>query len=310
MNTQDQRIAAHNNWPTKEEFKAERDFLEHLTAKGASAPVKTFNLGLDDDPTYQICVGHFVDGLEALPYRPDYFFDHCFKVIDESARPLFNKQGIKGIVQGLAGKLLTNSDQDWKAIIDALGSSIPLMTCRYLAKRMLLVHGSADAQDRLLSARIEKCFRKAVYDEFFAKFGTDTTGMRVTPTSDKAIEKAASFLKLYLSGKPASKTRGSGFALLDLNNQKNVPTHHQRIEFLLSILLFTMRNERTHGGVLSAFRTNKGALERYESYYFAMLCAYIFSLGILNLRGLGSISPMLISSCATDNLALQKAFFS
>jgi len=309
VNTQDQRIAAHNNWPTKEEFKAERAFREQMKAKNDLLPFKTILLSQNSDPTYQICVGHFVDALEALPYRPDYFFDHCFKVIDESARPLFNRQGIKGIVQGLAGKLLVSSSQDWQSIIDALGERIPLMTCRYLAKRMLLVHGSNDDLDKQLAARIEKCMRKAVYDEFVGKFGTDVVGARENPPSDAAIEKAASFLKIYISGKPASKSRGSGFALLDLKNPKNIPTHHQRIEFLLSILLFTMRNERAHGGVLSAFRTSKGTLERYESYYFAMLCAYVFALSVLGLRGFGSVSAQAISCCVVDNLALQKTFF-
>ena len=310
MNTQDQRIAAHNNWPTKVEFKAERAFREHLNVKGESIPFKTIALGPGNDRTYQVCVGHFVDALEALPHRPDYFFDHCFKVIDVSAKPLFNKQGVNGIVQGLAGKLLSASTQDWQATVDALGSHVPLMTCRYLAKRMLLAHGTTDDLDKQLELRVEKCVRKTVYDEFVGKFGSDASGARLNPATDGAIEKAASFLKLYLSGKPASKSRGSGFALLDLKNPKNVPTHHQRIEFLLSIFLFTMRNERSHGGVLSAFRTSKGTLERYEGYYFAMLCAYIFSLGVLNLRGLGSISPPNILICATDNLAMQKAFFS
>jgi len=310
VNTQDQRIAAHNNWPTKEEFKAERAFREHLKAKGDNPPFKTTALSQGNDRTYQMCVGHFVDGLEALPYRPDYFFDHCFKVIDASAKPLFNKQGIKGIVQGLGGKLLSASLQDWQATVDALGSHIPLMTCRYVAKRMLLVHGSADDLDKQLEARVEKCMHKAVYDEFVKKFGTDASGAKLNPPTDSAIEKAASFLKLYLSGTPASMSRGSGFARLNLKDPKNVPTHHQRIEFFLSILLFTMRNERSHGGVLSPFRTSKGTLERYESYYFAMLCAYVFSLGALSLRGFGSVSGRSIANCTTANVALQKAFFS
>jgi hypothetical protein len=309
MNPQNQRIQAHNNWPKREEFKAEHAFREKLEAQAYRIPFKTITLGNGSDRTYQICVGHLVDALEALPNRPDYFFDHCFKIIDECARPLFNKQGIKGIVQGLSGKLLTASKADWQAIVNALGDAIPLMTCRYLSKRMLSVHGSSDDLDKMLAARVEKCLRKSVYDEFFAKFGVDSRGARVQPPTDSAIEKSASFLKLYLSGKPASKPRGSGYALLDLHNPKNVPSHQQRIEFLLSVLLFTMRNERAHGGVLSAFRTSKGNLERYESYYFTMLCSYVFALGVLSLRGFGAITPAMICACVADNIKLQKSFF-
>lgn len=309
MNSQDQRIQAHNNWPKREEFKAERAFRERLATKGGNGPYKPLGLGKDSDVTYQICVGHFLDAQEALPNRPDQFFDHCFKVIDESARPLFNKQGIKGIVQGLAGKLITASNTDWQAIVDALTAKVPLMTCRYVAKRMLLVHGSTDELEKQLAARVEKCLRKQTYDEFIAKFGMDSAGARILPPTDSSVEKAASFLKLYLSGKPASRSRGSGYKLLDLHNPKNVPSYQQRIEFLLSVLLFTMRNERAHGGVLSAFRTSKGTLERYESYYFTMLCAYVFAAGILSLRGFGAISPALIRTCVTDNLSLQTTFF-
>ncbi|WP_341930808.1 hypothetical protein [Methyloversatilis discipulorum] len=301
MNSQDQRIQAHNNWPKREEFKAERAFRDRLASKGGDAPFKPISLGKDTDKTYHVCIGHFLDALEALPNRPDQFFDHCFRVIDESARPLFNKQGIKGIVQGLAGKLLSASNDDWQAIVDELGAHIPLMTCRYLAKRMLQVHGSTNDLEKQLSGRVEKCLTKKTYDAFAAKFGTDP--------ANSCIERAASFLKLYLSGKPASKSRGSAYKLLDLHDPKNVPSYQQRIEFLLSVLLFTMRNERAHGGVLSAFRTSKGTLERYESYYFSMLCTYVFAAGILSLRGFGGVSSALIRKCATDNILLQKKFF-
>lgn len=76
MNSQDQRIQAHNNWPKREEFKAERAFRDRLASKGGDAPFKPISLGKDTDKTYHVCIGHFLDALEALPNRPDQFFDH------------------------------------------------------------------------------------------------------------------------------------------------------------------------------------------------------------------------------------------
>lgn len=309
MDFRGERVIAHNEWPKRVEFKAEKQFKAKLEHNGHAAPFKTIILDSSNDMPYQICVGHLVDGLEALPFRPDYMFDHCFQVIDERGKLLFPRQGIKGVVQGLASRLLRASCADWRDIIDTLGKHIPLMTCRYIAKRICVANVGTDDQSKLLADRAENCLGPTFYNQFVDKFGRNDDGNVSIDMSDVNFNKAASFLKLYLSGAKGTKNRSSTHSSLDLTKDVNVATHHKRIEIILSLLLFTMRNERAHGGVLSPFITSKATLERYESYYFAMLASYIFSLGVMQLHGFGGLDGTKIKDCCNANLHLQSSFF-
>lgn len=238
-------------------------------------------------------------------------FDHCFKAIDEAGGCFFPNKGIKGIVQGLPGKLLNQSRREWEAIADLLGSNIPLMTCRFLVKRICEAHFLKDGNSQQLSDRASHCFGSQFYGEFIKRFALDDAGQATGSISTERINKGASFLKLYLSGKKGTqRPKNASYKCLDLTNEQNVPTHNARMELLLSLLLFNMRNERSHGAVLSPFRTSKSSIDRYESYYFAMLCSYIFCLGVLELRGFGSLSGEKIRICAEENVHLQLNFFS
>lgn len=311
MDFKKERVNCHNKYPELVQFKAERKFKGKLDQANGVTPFEPTQIGYGDDAVYQTCIGHLIDGLEFLPYRPDYMFDHSFKVIDETAGHFFPGKGIKGIVQGLPTKLLNHSRGEWESIIDFLGKNIPLMTCRFLVKRICEAHFLPDGNSKQLKDRASNCFGAQFYDEFINRFALDDSGQATGSISTERINKGASFLKLYLSGKKGTKIASdSSYKCLDLTNEKNVPSHNKRMEFILSLLLFNMRNERSHGAVLSPFRTSKSSIERYKSYYFAMLCSYIFCLGALDLRGFGDIPVGNMILCAEKNIQLQADFFS
>ncbi|SDB54330.1 hypothetical protein SAMN02927930_02131 [Pseudidiomarina indica] len=311
MDFKKERVNCHNKYPEIVKFKAERKFEEKLGGTNGVTPFIPVQLGYGDDTIYQTCVGHLIDGLEFLPYRPDYMFDHCFKAIDEAGGYFFSNKGIKGIVQGLPGRLLNHSRADWEAITDLLGANIPLMTCRFLVKRICEAHFLTDGNSKQLSDRANHCFGTQFYDEFIKRFALDDAGQATGNISAERINKGASFLKLYLSGKKGTKkSRYSSHKCLDLTDEKNLPTHKSRMELFLSLLLFNMRNERSHGAVLSPFRTSKSSIDRYKSYYFAMLCSYVFCLGAFELRGFGEMTGEKIKRCTEENVRLQLDFFS
>ena len=311
MDFKEARIATHNNWPNRVYFKAEEIFRDRLAKNNGKVPFKTIVLGSDSDHEYQKFIGHLIDGLEALPYRPDYLFDHCFRIIDCGADQLFPpKKGIQGIVQGLDSLLLKIARHDWEMITDALCNQMPLHTRQFIVKRMCSAYFGTDDNSVLLKARIIDCVGKTFYEEFIDKFSRDGKGGPAPIPSEVNFTKATSLLKLYLSGKAGTRNKKATHPSLDLTKAGNLPSVNKRIEFILSILLFTMRNERAHGEVLSPFRTSKASINRYESYYFSMLAAYIFALGVLQLRNMGGVNGASILQCCQDNLNLQKTFFS
>lgn len=312
MDFKRERINIHNNYPQKIEFKAEKQLRERLETLKGAIPFKTIKLSINDstydNSNYQIYVGHFIDGLDALPERPDYMFDHCFRVLDHAGSSFFENKGIKGVVQGLGTLLLKESHKEWVDIINELSKNIPLMTCRYISNILVTSYRENNDSSKQIKTRAEDCLGKFFYDKYIEHFES-TEGENSNKKFSENINKSASFLKLYLSGEKGTKKRSAVHTDLDLTKEKNIPTENKRIEFILSLLLFTMRNERFHGTKLSQFRTSKAKLEKYESFYYAMTASYIFALGSLQLHGYGNLNGKEILECCKENLKLQKQFF-
>lgn len=309
MNFKKERVNSHNNWPNISAFKAEAAFSNRLIAQAGKTPFEPIPVGQDTNADFQRCVSHFLDGLDALPRRPDYLFDHSFRVIDLVGSTLFPKKGIKGIVQGLGNSLLKSGQADWEAITDLLGQAIPIRTCELLAKRILTATDPQNKDHKAMSERASNCLGAQRYAEFIDKFTSTSGAPPTTFVSSKNIQDAGSFIKLYLSGVQGTRTKAASHATLDLTKKANLPTHNNRIELLLSVLLFTLRNERAHGDAISPFRTSKATLERYQSYYFITLTSYVFALGSMQLKQWKGVSSGAIRTGCAANISLQQAFF-
>lgn len=308
MNFSNERIDAHNNWPINKSFKAEVIFAKRLLKNGGAAPFKPISINQNNNPDYQRCVGHLLDALDQIPNRPDYAFDHFFRIIDISGRHLFLNKGIKGIVQGASTKLLATHGEDWKKVVDALCAAMPLRTYELLAKRLLKAASNQSSENDSLNKRALHVMGQKFYDAFIKKYTLDSSGNPLANAADVNRANAAKLLKLYMSGKLGTRSKPASNDALDLTKEVNIPTYKQRSEVILSLLLFTIRNERAHGNVISPFRTSKATIERYESYYFIMLLSYIYSLGILSLR-FNCISSNDIFVGCSNNIEVQKSFF-
>lgn len=303
------RLNSYHQWPQSTKFKAEQKFDLSLEKNNNKVPFEIAKLGKPSDNNQSIYIGHYLDGLEALPRRPDYMFDHCFRVIDSSSQVRYRKKGLKGVVQNLGKELIKSSPAQWKGITDKLCKNLPAPTLMYIVKRMCESYVPQNDASKQFYGRVVDCIGKEFYDEFIKKFSIDESKKIIPIPSGKALQSASSFMRLYLSGTTGTKKRQNIAPELDLTNPTNVPSDPSRIEFLLSIWLFTMRNERAHGSALSPFKTSKASLERYESYYFAMLACYIFSLGAMSLSAPHMIKAQEIESCCLTNIEMQNFFF-
>ncbi|MCP1244435.1 hypothetical protein NKW54_00565 [Acetobacter cerevisiae] len=308
MNFSEQRVNFHNEWPVKSTFKAEIHFAQRLSEKEQEAPFKPIPIGQNEDADYQRCVGHLLDALDQLPYRPDHAFDHFFRIIDKAGSYFYPRKGISGIAQGISEKLFNKNNREWENIIDIICNEMPLRVYELLSKRLLSASLLQYKDSVALNKRAQKVLGKNLYSAFVEKYTKNCDGTIIEDAINKNYKKAASLLKLYMSGKPGTKRRNISNKYLDFTNEKNCPNCVQRSEVILSLLLFTIRNERFHGNIISQFRTSKANLERYESYYYTMLLSYVYALSILNLR-FDCVSFHAILNGSKENIFLQKEFF-
>lgn len=246
--------------------------------------------------------------MNTLPFRPDQTFDNNFKVIDDAGRAIFPRGGTKKALEKLSNKLSINQSLDWQNIIDILTENIPLMTCRYITKNILEAHKDNSFEGRKFQDRIEKCLGKVEYAQLLNQFPSTPTPTS-NPTSLEHLKSASSFMRLYLKGKKTNQSNKCYPSKLDLSKASNVLSYAKRFDILISLFLYTMRNEKAHGASISPFITSKSTFERYENYYFAMLCSYIFSLGVLSLRGFTGLNSSNILDCCRENVKIQKHFF-
>lgn len=307
MDFKGRRVVAHNVWPVATEFRAEAEFKNKIASLNGLAPFKTIALATNSNPAYQRCVGHLIDGLDALPNRPDYLFDHCIKVMDLAQRHLAQGRGLRGVMENLPAALLAQDSTSWEEIAKKLGQAIPRVTVDFLAKRLLQAYLGQGEKPNQLKDRAETALGHAIYNAFCQKYSTDSSGNTLQDFGVN-IPRAGSFLRLYLSGEPGTRKKKASSAVLNLTTNE-IPAQ-TRMKVILSLLLFTVRNERAHGAVISPFRTSKANQERYESYYYLMLTAYVFALGTLVVRfpGKSVTSPEILAGCL-DNLGLQQSFF-
>ena len=169
-------------------------------------------------------------------------FDHCFKVIDNSSQIRYPELGLKGVTQGLGIELASSSPHYWRTITDYLCKHIPTPTLIFIIKRMCSSYGAKKGtKNSQFAGRINDWIGQKRYAEFIKKFSVDDDSNIVVLPDGNRLESACSFLRLYLSGTPGTKKRPGALETLDMTNTKNIPILAKRLEFILSIWLFTMR---------------------------------------------------------------------
>ncbi|WP_341269890.1 hypothetical protein [Morganella morganii] len=308
-----ERVNCHNDFPKRILFETETKFEELIDRNHGLIPFTPIKIDYNDNVIFQTCIGHLIDGLDFLPFRPDHMFDNCFKVIDKAGRAQSSSStGIKGVVQGIGNKLLNLPNNCWGDIIDLLSSNIPISIIHYIVKRIFesesfRLKGGKRSHGSWLANRTECCFHPDQYNEFIKKFAFDSNG---TISLDKNnLLRATGFLTMILKGHTGSKVKDPAFPLLDLSVASNHFPQNKKCEFISSILLYNMRNERAHGSTLSPFRSSKSTISRYEGYYYSMLCAYIISLGTFELNKFGGFSSKEVYDCCRKNINMIRDFF-
>ena len=314
ISTSSKRIEYQNDWPTKIDFSAELEFQKKIEAAGGLAPFKTGKLTNVNSKDFHIYVGNLIDGLDALPHRPDYLFDHCFRIIDASSKTLTKKKKTTFAISEVNLNIFSTGKADWDQIADLMCKHMPTSTASYIATRLLDASLGKGTDAGAIVARGEKCISSKRFTEATKKYTyANYSGPGV------AVNKFASFIRLLLktstplkkttknSSSPSAST--SNFSTLDLTKSANLLSKEDKIQFIITLLLFTMRNERQHGSSVSPFRTSKANLGRYASYYYAMICSYIIALGVVSTGFPKAISSSAILTNAQDNFAEFSKFF-
>ena len=313
------RVYNHNNWPAIDLFPGEREFRNRLARHNIQQIFLTAELVPNEkDESFNAYVGHILDGLDSLPYRPDICFDYMFRIIDQGFESFASENSPHA--KSLTEKFFDKNPNMWGKVTETLCSHLPQQTADYIASRILDCwltpdNKSEDQHAEFIKRRASRTLGKDRYAEIRKKFFVlDSANPAIIidfPYQNR--RNAGRFIRLLLQlSTPLSRTKektSDNISLTDLSLETNLLSSKEKVEALIELALQTYRNERFHGDSFSPFRSSKATLKTYAHAYFLLIVTYVMALGIMELNQQGEITLDEIDRVTTKAMEQFVSFF-
>ncbi len=277
----ERQINLNNNWPkiTDVETEAMNYVRERLADKGLKQILSTVKMdkttafaALASDKQLAKIFSSFLDVYDSLPYHPDLAFDAAWRSLEYSIRVYADRawgykedKPLHDIFQKISSEVvesLINKEADLKDTFEYLVSNTSISAARYTIVRLFYAKQlSVAPQIKFVRERVEKVLPKDML-EAIEKVYMDGEG-RMNARNVKDV--ARRLIRLL---------NGQDIQIGD-TSYKPIPLC-DRIELLISGILYTSRCERFHGDIYSPLKSSKTTLLTYYEYYFLALASMLF----------------------------------
>jgi hypothetical protein len=235
----------------REQLPIERAFADRV-ARSSGVFFKPVSLRDSSSVEFHRQLSYLIDAFDALPERVDIAFDSTWKAFDSAS----SYQGSVNMTERL--KLLAPSID--ATVANRLSANFPVQSCEYLFKRLVSDVVASPTDDRVV--RIMN---------------------RIAGLNDGKIVQLLSFLRTSY-GDASADSRRKGTLLLRRALRGDVLQLgavagfgldvRSRSRVLLSLYLYTARNDRFHGESFSPFVSSAASLRTYTHSYFSFLASY------------------------------------
>jgi hypothetical protein len=239
----------------------EEQFLERLDGTGARLFMPV-SLGYSDDAWYNTQISYLLEAYDALPNRPDIAFDSTWKVFESTATRTARKLSGKPLNITDALKHLSEHVALDGAVLDSLLGELPSQTCEYLFKK-IVTHVSGENGRKTRGRLTGGNGRNDATGEGIKDFLTLVEGKYLPAGDVDAHRKGALLLRRALAGET-----------LTIDGTEVTLPEKARLRILMSGLLYTARNERTHGEAFSPFYSSAATLRTYTHPHYLFLSTY------------------------------------
>lgn len=200
-------------------------------------------------------ISYLIDAFDSLPSRVDIAFDSTWKAFELETKSVSNGNA--------TDRLRLTAEVISPDVIDLLCANVPVQSCEYLFARLVtdVVEETVEngLKNRLIHSTDEPI--RALLDHLRLEFGGGDSARRRQGTL---------LLRRAL--------RGEVVKLGAIEEFRLESTSKARI--LISLFLYTTRNERFHGSSFSPFISSAASLRTYTHPYFAFLSSYYLLLGV------------------------------
>ena len=277
----ERQINLNNNWPkiTDVETEAMNYVRERLADRGLKQILSTVKMdkttafaALASDKQLAKIFSSFLDVYDSLPYHPDLAFDAAWRSLEYSIRVYADRawgykedKPLHDIFQKISSEVvesLINKEADLKDTFEYLVSNTSISAARYTIVRLFYAKQlSVAPQIKFVRERVEKVLPKDMLEAIEKVYMDEEERMNARNVKDVARR----LIRLL---------NGQDIQIGD-TSYKPIPLC-DRIELLISGILYTSRCERFHGDIYSPLKSSKTTLLTYYEYYFLALASMLF----------------------------------
>ncbi len=261
------RIDYINMWPNTEPFDIEKKYysLVEKLKEEKSTIFFPFHLAYNDATVYNKTVSFMIEALDQLERYPNFSYEFLFKAYDCFLTEYYNS------ICSITDKNKKLCDNEWENIIDSnitlkgaindLFSAIPVKACQYLYIRLSDHTGDNQPYKRIttdISGSITDASRKRkkIIDAIETKYGVDYGNYATS------IRKASMLYRIIFKS-----------SSVDIDESYEVTTG-DKLNILVSGLLYTLRNDIMHGSSIAITKSSKTTIGTYAIDYYAFLLLY------------------------------------
>lgn len=291
IETKQLRVDANNFWPARIAFPVEEELVRLLASHNVATPFQVCPVSNVTDKEFHKSLAFILDGLDALPLRPDRAFESIWVTMDVEMGRIKEKSGathsrfkahIDHVSQAthLAGVL--------EEIVKFLPMA-PLQVCEYAARRILDANQTPSEHSERYLKRAKDAIGTDFADAFAAKYIPRLQGVSAEDKS-KVQRKAGSLIRKIMKGDTVS---------LGTQTYGNKPM--VRLAIFASVVLPNVRNERFHGHVFPSYRSSAASMKHYVSGLFVCMVTYYLVMASLADRFPVAVSTTELSQTIAKN---------
>ena len=272
------QIEMNNKWPIVSEIETDAFMLfkNRLDNGQLIVPVKIDRKKACDtlckDKHLAKIFSSLLDVYDMMPYHPDLAFDSAWRSL-EYAMKLYAQRAWNKTADMKLDELfprfsrevfasLINADKHIQSAYKCLVNNISISALKYMTDRVYFRKElSVAPQIAFVRGRVDSILGKELMNSLYESY------KQVDGSLDAiGVKNIARRFERFLQGKDIN-TGNQSFRAISLEN---------RIELLISGVLYSSRCERFHGDIYSPLKSSKAKLTTYYEYYFLTLCCLFF----------------------------------
>lgn len=274
------QIELNNNWPEVVDVETEalnyvRERMKEMGVSQIMVPVRVKSDAafstLSKDKQLAKVFSAFLDTYDMLPLHPDLAFDAIWRTLEYSIRLYANRawgyakdKALDDIYAKFSTEVVSaivNKEPALQRAFANLLENTSISAAQYMTYRIFFEKQlSVAPQFGFVKARTESIIQKELLIDLRSHYSDENGNMDTASVRDVARR----LIRLF---------QGRDVQVGD--NTYRPMAFNDRIEMLLSVMLYTSRCERFHGDIYSPFKSSKTKLTTYYEYYFLTLCSLI-----------------------------------